>query len=77
MSRFGYHGRILHAYLSELRLDVETPDESFYRKYGGGSALGLYYLLRHTPPSSHSVPAPVVPRRAPTRPQARRRAHQA
>ena len=49
MTRYGYHGRILHAHLSDLRLEVETPDESFYRTYGGGSALGLYYLLRHTP----------------------------
>lgn len=49
MTQYGYHGRILHAYLSDLRLEVETPDESFYRTYGGGSALGLYYLLRHTP----------------------------
>ena len=49
MTRYGYHGRILHAHLNDLRLEIETPDESFYRTYGGGSALGLYYLLRHTP----------------------------
>lgn len=49
MTLYGYHGRILHAYLSELRLEVETPDEAFYRTYAGGSALGLYYLLHHTP----------------------------
>lgn len=49
MVLYGYHGRILHAYLSDLRLEIETPDETFYRTYAGGSALGLYYLLRHTP----------------------------
>ncbi|GAB4476227.1 MAG: aldehyde ferredoxin oxidoreductase family protein [Anaerolineae bacterium] len=47
---YGYHGRILHVYLNDLRLEVETPPEAFYRTYVGGSALGLYYLLRHTPP---------------------------
>ena len=47
---YGYHGKILHVYLSEGRLEVETPPESFYRTYVGGSALGAYYLLKHTPP---------------------------
>lgn len=49
MTRYGYHGKILHVHLDELRLEVETPPESFYRIYVGGSALGLYYLLKHTP----------------------------
>jgi hypothetical protein len=34
-------------------------------------------LLRHTPPSSHAVPAPMPPRRSPLRSRARRRASQA
>ena len=46
---FGYHGKVLHVHLSEGRLAVEEPDERFYRTYMGGSALGLHYLLRHTP----------------------------
>ncbi len=46
----GYHGRVLHVYLNDLRLEIETPPQAFYRAYVGGSALGLYYLLRHTPP---------------------------
>ena len=46
---YGYHQKILHIYLDELRLEIETPPESFYRKYIGGSALGLYYLLKYTP----------------------------
>ena len=45
----GYHGRILHIYLSKRRLEVETPPESFYRTYMGGSAFGAYYLLKNTP----------------------------
>ncbi|MCP4517965.1 MAG: aldehyde ferredoxin oxidoreductase, partial [Delftia sp.] len=30
-------------------LSVEEPDEVFYRRYMGGSALGMYYLLKNTP----------------------------
>lgn len=46
----GYAGRILHVDLTEGRLWVETPPESFYRTYMGGSAMGLYYILREMPP---------------------------
>ncbi len=49
---YGYHGRILHVHLGRLDLTVEEPDEQFYRQYVGGSALGLYYLLRHAPPKA-------------------------
>ncbi len=45
----GYAGRILHVDLSESRLTVEQPEPGFYRKYIGGSAMGLYYLLRDLP----------------------------
>jgi len=30
-------------------LTVEEPEEKFYRKYMGGSAMGLYYLLQEMP----------------------------
>ncbi len=46
----GYHNRILHVDLTTGRLEIEEPGEAFYRKYMGGSALGLYYLLRETEP---------------------------
>jgi aldehyde:ferredoxin oxidoreductase len=46
---FGYQGKILHVHLGDGRLEVEEPDERFYRKYMGGSAMGMYYLLKHTP----------------------------
>lgn len=49
MTTYGYHGKILHVHLNDLKLEVETPPESFYRTYFGGSALGAYYLLKHTP----------------------------
>ena len=45
----GYNGKILHIDLTTHEIQVETPPESFYRKYLGGSAMGLYYILRETP----------------------------
>jgi aldehyde:ferredoxin oxidoreductase len=47
---YGYTGRILHVNLTEGSLVVEQPPEAFYRKYMGGSAMGMYYVLRDTPP---------------------------
>ena len=46
---FGYKGNILHVDLTAGRLEIENPPESFYRKYMGGSAMGLYYILRGMP----------------------------
>lgn len=48
----GYQRRILHVDLATGQLKVEEPDERFYRTYLGGSAMGTYYLLQHTPPQS-------------------------
>ncbi len=45
----GYAGKILHVDLTTRHLEVEGPSEDFYRTYVGGSALGLYYLFKHTP----------------------------
>lgn len=46
----GYTGKILHVDLSSGALTTETPPESFYRKYIGGSAMGLYYILKEMRP---------------------------
>lgn len=46
---FGYNGKILHIDLDTGKLEVETPDESFYRQYMGGSAMGVYYILKSVP----------------------------
>ena len=43
---FGYNGKILHVDLTRGKLEVEEPPEAFYRKYMGGSAMGLYYILK-------------------------------
>src|SRR5687767_10901298 len=45
----GYNGKILHVDLTQGTLTVEEPDEAFYRKYMGGSAMGMYYILREMP----------------------------
>ena len=51
----GYHARILHVHLPEMKLEVEDPPESFYRTYMGGSALGCTYLLKDTPARSDAL----------------------
>jgi aldehyde:ferredoxin oxidoreductase len=48
---YGYNGKILHVNLSSAMLTIEEPSEEFYRKYMGGSALNLYYLLKGIPPA--------------------------
>lgn len=45
----GYHGRILHLDLTNEKFHVEEPKEAFYRKYMGGSALAMHYLLKDMP----------------------------
>ena len=44
------NGKILHVDLTQGKTRVETPPEEFYRKYGGGSAMGVYYVLKEVPP---------------------------
>jgi aldehyde:ferredoxin oxidoreductase len=46
---YGYNGKILHVDLTTGNLEVEEPGETFYRKYMGGSALGMYYALKLIP----------------------------
>jgi aldehyde:ferredoxin oxidoreductase len=45
----GYNGKILHVDLTQGTLTVEEPNEAFYRKYMGGSAMGMHYILREMP----------------------------
>ncbi len=45
----GYSGKILHVDLTKGEIRIETPPDSFYRKYMGGSAFGLYYILKDMP----------------------------
>jgi aldehyde:ferredoxin oxidoreductase len=52
---YGYAGKILHVDLTQGKLEVETPPESFYRKYLGGSAMGLYYILHEMPKGADAL----------------------
>jgi len=45
----GYSGKILHVNLTTEATTIEEPPDSFYRLYGGGSAMGTYYLLKGMP----------------------------
>ncbi|MGC9522679.1 MAG: aldehyde ferredoxin oxidoreductase family protein [Anaerolineae bacterium] len=45
----GYQGKILHVDLTTREIEIEEPQASFYRTYMGGSTMGAYYLMRHTP----------------------------
>jgi aldehyde:ferredoxin oxidoreductase len=45
----GYQGKILHVDLAQQSFEVEEPAEAFYRKYMGGSAMGMYYILKEMP----------------------------
>jgi len=47
---YGYSGSILHVDLTHGAVKVEHPSDDLYRSYVGGSALGLYFLFKHTPP---------------------------
>ena len=46
---YGFTGNILHVDLTNRTLEIEHPDEEFYRHYMGGSLMGLYYLWHNTP----------------------------
>ena len=51
----GYNGKILHVDLTHGVLEVEQPSEAFYRKYMGGSAMGMYYILKDMPPGTDAL----------------------
>ncbi len=47
---YGYNGKILRVDLTNRKTTVDDPPESVYRRYMGGSALSLYFLLREQKP---------------------------
>ena len=51
----GFTGKILHVQLDTGDLSIEEPPEAFYRRYPGGSLLGLYYLWQHTPAGADAL----------------------
>ncbi len=46
----GYTGKILRVDLSDRNIITEEPDDKFYRRYFGGTALIGYYLLKELEP---------------------------
>ena len=46
----GYTGKILRVNLSDKSISIERPDDKFYRRYFGGTALIGYYLLKELKP---------------------------
>ncbi len=52
---FGYNGKILHVDLGKGSITVEQPPESFYRKYMGGSAMAMYYILNEVKPNTDAL----------------------
>ena len=51
----GYNGKILHVDLTKGSLTVEEPKDAFYRKYLGGSAMGMHYILRDMPKGADAL----------------------
>jgi aldehyde:ferredoxin oxidoreductase len=45
-----YNQKILHVNLTHGKTWIEEPPESFYRTYGGGSAMAMFYILKEVPP---------------------------
>jgi aldehyde:ferredoxin oxidoreductase len=52
---YGYNGQILHVDLTAGTLTVEEPGEDFFRRYLGGSALGMHYVLNKMPPGADAL----------------------
>ena len=52
---YGYTGKILHVNLTTSEITVEEPEEQFYRTYMGGSAMGMYYVLKETPAGAEAL----------------------
>ena len=51
----GYNGKILRINLTESKIDVEQPNEVFYRRYFGGRCLMLYYLYKELSPETNPL----------------------
>lgn len=52
MEKFGYNGKILRIDLTTREVATEEPSPVFYRRYLGGGALSLFYLLNELKPGS-------------------------
>lgn len=46
----GYNGKILRVDLTSGKISIEEPEENIYRRYLGGTGIGVYYLLKELKP---------------------------
>jgi aldehyde:ferredoxin oxidoreductase len=53
----GYNGRILKVDLGRQKVEIEEPEQGFYRTYLGGGLLGTYYVYRETESGVDSLSA--------------------
>lgn len=51
----GYVGKVLRVDLTKSQITIEEPSDDFYRKYLGGSALNMYYLLKEMTPQADAL----------------------
>jgi aldehyde:ferredoxin oxidoreductase len=49
MSRFGYSGKLLRINLDNRDVNVESPDEDYYKRYLGGRGIIMHTLLKEIP----------------------------
>lgn len=56
--RFGYHGKILKVNLTETSIQYDTPPDTFYRRFTGGSILAAATLLQDTAPGLDAFDPP-------------------
>ncbi|MDY0393661.1 hypothetical protein RWE15_03405 [Virgibacillus halophilus] len=52
---YGYHKKILHIDLTKQEIEVEEPNDVFYRKYIGSGIMAAYYLLKKYETENGSV----------------------
>ncbi len=52
MNHYSYNGKVLHVDLTTQTIIEETPRQHVYRRYLGGGALSLYYLLKEMKPDT-------------------------
>jgi aldehyde:ferredoxin oxidoreductase len=51
---YGYAGKILKVDLSNWKIEIDEPDEAFYRTYLGGRGIGYHYLMQQVPAATDS-----------------------
>lgn len=50
MDQLGYMGKVLRVNLGGGKITIETPDESYYKRYLGGRGMIIHTLLTELPP---------------------------